>query len=48
MLVATDALSIARRTRGRKVIAGDFDGMYRSAAEGKGTIASENLARCVI
>jgi putative ABC transport system permease protein len=44
LLVATDALSIARRTRGRKVIAGDFDGMYAAAAEGKGAIASENLA----
>jgi putative ABC transport system permease protein len=44
LLVATDALSIARRTRGRKVIAGDFDGMYTAAAEGKGAIASENLA----
>jgi putative ABC transport system permease protein len=44
MLVAFDSLAVARRTRGRKVIAGDFDGMYRQMAEGKGLIASENLA----
>jgi putative ABC transport system permease protein len=44
MLVAIDSLAIAGRTRGRKVIAGDFDGMYREAAAGRGVVASENLA----
>ena len=42
MVVAIDSLSIARRTR-RKVIAGDYNGMYRSVAQGQGFIASENL-----
>jgi len=45
MLVATDSASIARRTRGRKVTAGDFDQMYRAAAEQKGAIISDNLAQ---
>ena len=45
MLVAIDSLSIARRTRGRKVIAGDFDGMYRAAAAEKGAIIADNLAQ---
>jgi putative ABC transport system permease protein len=45
MLVATDSASIARRTRGRKVTAGDFDEMYRLAAEQKGAIIADNLAQ---
>jgi putative ABC transport system permease protein len=45
MLVATDSASIARRTRGRKVTAGDFDQMYRAAAEQKGAIIADNLAQ---
>ena len=36
MLVAIDSLSIARRTRGRRVTAGDFDGMYRAARRPEG------------
>jgi putative ABC transport system permease protein len=45
MLVAIDSLSIARRTRGRRATAGDFDGMYRAAAEQKGLIIADNLAQ---
>ncbi|HTQ55622.1 MAG TPA: FtsX-like permease family protein [Bryobacteraceae bacterium] len=45
MLVATDSASIARRTRGRKVTAGDFDGMYRTVAAQKGVIIADNLAQ---
>jgi len=45
MLVAIDSASIARRTRGRKVTAGDFDAMYRAAAEQKGLIIADNLAQ---
>ncbi len=45
MLVAVDAASIARRTRSRKVTAGDFDGMYRKAAAQKGVIIADNLAQ---
>ena len=45
MLVATDSASIARRTRGRKVTAGDFDEMYRAAAEQRGAIIADNLAQ---
>ena len=44
MLVGIDSLSIARRTRGRQATAGDFDGMYRAAAEQKGLIIADNLA----
>jgi len=45
MLVAIDSESIARRTRGRRVTAGDFDGMYRAAAAQKGLIIADNLAQ---
>ena len=45
MLVATDSTSIARRTRGRKVTAGDFDEMYRDVAAQKGIIIADNLAQ---
>jgi putative ABC transport system permease protein len=45
MLVAMDSLSVARRTRGRRVTAGDFDGMYRAAAAQKGLIIADNLAQ---
>jgi putative ABC transport system permease protein len=45
MLVAVDSASIARRTRGRRVTAGDFDGMYRAAAAQKGLIIADNLAQ---
>jgi putative ABC transport system permease protein len=45
MLVAIDSLSIARRTRGQRVTAGDFDGMYRAAAGQKGLIIADNLAQ---
>lgn len=45
MIVAMDALGIARRTRGRRVELGDFDAMYRAAAEQKGLIVSDNLAQ---
>ena len=45
MLVAIDSASIARRTRGHKVTAGDFDEMYRAAAAQKGLIVSDNLAQ---
>jgi putative ABC transport system permease protein len=44
MLVGIDSLSIARRTRGHQATAGDFDGMYRAAAEQKGLIIADNLA----
>jgi len=44
MLVAIDPASIARRTRGQRVTAGDFDEMYRAAEEQKGLIISDNLA----
>ncbi len=43
MLVAVEIESMARRVR-RKPIAGDERTMYRLAAEGKGVIASDNLA----
>ena len=45
MLVAIDSLSIASGTRGRQVVAGDFDGMYRVAAGEKGLIVADNLAQ---
>ncbi|HUE04930.1 MAG TPA: FtsX-like permease family protein [Bryobacteraceae bacterium] len=45
MLVAIDSLAIARRTRGQRVTAGDFDGMYRAAAAQKGLIIADNLAQ---
>jgi putative ABC transport system permease protein len=45
MLVGIDAESIARRTRGRRATAGDFDGMYRAAAAQKGLIIADNLAQ---
>lgn len=45
MLVATDSASIARRTRGRRVTAGDFDEMYRAAGAQKGIIVADNLAQ---
>jgi putative ABC transport system permease protein len=45
MLVAIDSESIARRTRGRRVTAGDYDGMYRAAAAQKGLIIADNLAQ---
>ena len=44
MLVAVELESIARRVPDRKVIAGDYDGMYRDASAGRGVIVSENLA----
>ncbi|MGA2592756.1 MAG: FtsX-like permease family protein [Bryobacteraceae bacterium] len=44
LLVAIDSASIARHTRGQRVTAGDFDEMYRAAAEQKGLIISDNLA----
>jgi putative ABC transport system permease protein len=45
MLVGIDSLSIARRTRNRRITAGDFDGMYRVTAEQKGLIIADNLAQ---
>jgi putative ABC transport system permease protein len=45
MLVSIDSESIARRTRGRRATAGDFDGMYRAAAAQKGLIIADNLAQ---
>ncbi len=45
MLVAVDSASIARRTRRRKVTAGDFDAMYRAAAAQTGIIVADNLAQ---
>jgi putative ABC transport system permease protein len=45
MLVAADLASIARRTRGRRVTAGDFDEMYRIAAAQKGVVIADNLAQ---
>jgi putative ABC transport system permease protein len=45
MLVAIDAASIARRTRGQKVTAGDFDEMYRATAAQKGFIIADNFAQ---
>jgi putative ABC transport system permease protein len=45
MLVAIDSLGIARRTRGQRVTAGDFDGMYRAVAAQKGFIIADNLAQ---
>ncbi len=45
MLVAVDSLSIARRTRGQKVTAGDFDDMYRATAAQKGFIIADNFAQ---
>jgi putative ABC transport system permease protein len=45
MLVAIDSQSIARRTRGQKVTAGDFDGMYRATAAQKGLIIADNFAQ---
>jgi len=45
MLVGIDSESIARRTRRRRITAGDFDGMYRVTAEQKGLIIADNLAQ---
>jgi len=45
MLVAVDSQSIARRTRGRRVVAGDFDAMYRATAAQQGLIVADNLAQ---
>jgi putative ABC transport system permease protein len=36
--------SFGRRTRSRKVVAGNFDEMHRLAAAGKGVVIAENLA----
>jgi putative ABC transport system permease protein len=45
MLVAIDALGIARRTRGQRVTAGNFDDMYRALAAQRGFIIADNLAQ---
>ena len=45
MLVAIDSQSIARRTRGQRVTAGDFDEMYRAVSAQKGLIIADNLAQ---
>jgi len=45
MLVAIDSQRIARRTRSQRVTAGDFDEMYRAAAQQKGLIIADNLAQ---
>jgi putative ABC transport system permease protein len=45
MLVGIDSESIARRTRRRRITAGDFDGMYRVTAAQKGLIVADNLAQ---
>jgi putative ABC transport system permease protein len=44
LLAALDMEVMARRTRGRSVVAGDFDQMHRLAAQGKGAIVSENFS----
>jgi putative ABC transport system permease protein len=45
MLVSLELERLARRTRQRKPVAGDFDEMHRIAAAGKGVIISESLAQ---
>jgi len=45
MLVAIDSASIARRTRGRQVTAGNFDQMYRELEAQRGLIIADNLAQ---
>jgi len=44
MLVATDIQKLANRTRGRSVVAGNFDEMHRLTGEGKGAIVSETFS----
>jgi putative ABC transport system permease protein len=44
LLVATDMERVAARTGNRSVVAGDFAGMHRLAAEGKGVVVSETLS----
>jgi putative ABC transport system permease protein len=45
MLVAIESASIARRTRGRQVTAGNFDQMYRELEAQRGFIIADNLAQ---
>jgi hypothetical protein len=44
-VVAIDSLGIARRTRGQRVTAGDFNGMYGAVAAQKGFIIADSLAQ---
>jgi putative ABC transport system permease protein len=44
LLLSTDIGRFAARTRGRRVVAGNYDEMHRVAAEGKGVVVSENFA----
>jgi len=44
LLLSTDLRPFSARTRGRRVIAGDYDVMHRLASEGKGVVVSENFA----
>jgi len=45
LLIATQTLKVANRTRQRHVIAGDYARMHRVAAEGRGVVVAENFAR---
>ncbi|HKX00016.1 MAG TPA: FtsX-like permease family protein [Bryobacteraceae bacterium] len=44
LVVATDLAPFAARTRGREVVAGDYDEMHRLSAAGKGVVVSENFS----
>ena len=44
LLVATELEPFARRTRRRRVVAGDYDQMHQIASQEKGIIVSENFA----
>jgi len=44
LMVVIEMAKVARRTRGRRVIAGDYDEMHRAAAAGRGVIIAENVA----
>jgi len=44
LLVATDMPAFGRRTRGRQIVAGRYEEMYRLAAAAKGFVAAENFA----
>ena len=45
VLIALDMLRVAARTGQRRAVAGDYIGMSRAAAEGRGLLISENLAQ---
>jgi putative ABC transport system permease protein len=43
VLMATELVPFAKRTRGRRVVAGDYDRMHEIASQEKGIIVSENF-----